>query len=202
MMDIDHFVNSFIENNADMPGMDEFAKLMYRGPLPERLDQAENMIKEYKATCKQIKWEDDEEKNAAYETLFLAYTTLIRLYETNCMYRLSINTALDAIDTMPFAPDTFLSILMHDYAYLQDIKSAEDLYNEMHKADMPLDADLLLPLSVLYFTLGDYSKSVDILDELLSVNNDAMEFILDWKMDLWRWSILWINIFPVYLLMI
>lgn len=66
MMDIDHFVNSFIENNADMPGMDEFAKLMYRGPLPERLDQAENIIKEYKETCKQIKWENDEEKNAAY----------------------------------------------------------------------------------------------------------------------------------------
>lgn len=110
MMDIDHFVNSFIENNADMPGMDEFAKLMYRGPLPERLDQAENIIKEYKETCKQIKWENDEEKNAAYETLFLAYTTLIRLYETNCMYRLSINTAFDAIDTMLFASDAFLSI--------------------------------------------------------------------------------------------
>lgn len=60
---------------------------------------------------------------------------------------------------------------MHDYAYLQDIKSAEDLYNEMHKADMPLDADLLLPLSVLYFTLGNYQRSYEVLSELVD-NND------------------------------
>lgn len=51
------YIEQFIENSPDLPGMDHFSKLMKRGPLPDHILEVENMLAEHKkAMMKQIGW--------------------------------------------------------------------------------------------------------------------------------------------------
>lgn len=42
------YIEQFIENNPDLPGMEHFSKLMKRGPLPDHILEVENMLAEHK----------------------------------------------------------------------------------------------------------------------------------------------------------
>ena len=56
------------------------------------------------------------------------------------------------------------------------------LKNYIMPSDRPRDrSDILLPWSVLYFTLGNYQRSFEILSELVLNNKDTTDFILDWE---------------------
>lgn len=44
-----------------------------------------------------------------------------------------------------------------------------------------MDAEILLPLSVHYFTLGNYQRSYEVLNELVDANEDTVSFIMDWE---------------------
>ncbi|MGM9952572.1 MAG: hypothetical protein ACI32Q_04205 [Intestinibaculum porci] len=70
---------------------------------------------------------------------------------------------------------------MHNYAQIQDTDHAEELYQAISKTESEMDADILLPFSVLYFTLGNYQRSFEILSELVLNNKDTTDFILDWE---------------------
>ena len=49
------YIEQFIENHPDLPGMDHFSKLLKRGPLPDHILEVENMLAEHKkAMMKQI----------------------------------------------------------------------------------------------------------------------------------------------------
>ena len=61
------------------------------------------------------------------------------------------------------------------------------LKNYIMPSDRPRDgSDILLPFSVLYFTLGNYHRSFEVLFELVLKNKDTTDFILDWKYGLDR----------------
>ncbi len=62
--------------------------------------------------------------------------------------------------------------LMHIYAYLEDEESALKLYKKY-----PEDGtQILLPLSILYYKLGDYRKANQYLKKLSNVNKDTAMF--------------------------
>lgn len=42
------YIDQFVEDNPDLPGMDRFSKLMQRGPLPDRILEVEDLIDEQK----------------------------------------------------------------------------------------------------------------------------------------------------------
>lgn len=65
--------------------------------------------------------------------------------------------------------------LMHIYAYLEDEQSALNLLNGLGKYTQK-ETMILLPLSVLYYKLGDFVKSQNYLYELKNKNTDTLEF--------------------------
>lgn len=64
--------------------------------------------------------------------------------------------------------------LMNLYAYLEDEKAALALYRRYDKYE---DSQLLLPLAVLYFKLGDFDSSISYLQRLCKANKDTKKFI-------------------------
>lgn len=44
-----------------------------------------------------------------------------------------------------------------------------------------MDAEILLPLSVLYFILRNYQRSYEVLTELVDANEDTVAFLSDWE---------------------
>lgn len=65
-------------------------------------------------------------------------------------------------------------ILMHIYAYLEDENSMLDLYRKYDECD---ETQVLLPMSILYYKMGDFEKSKDYLKRLMKVNKDTGRFI-------------------------
>lgn len=63
--------------------------------------------------------------------------------------------------------------LMNLYAYLEDDESAIELFK---KYENEYSAMFLLPLSILYYKLGDLKKSAKYLKELKNTNEDTLEF--------------------------
>lgn len=62
--------------------------------------------------------------------------------------------------------------LMHLYAYLEDEHSALELYEKYPEEG----TQFLLPLSILYYKLGDLRKSNQYLKKLVAVNKDTYKF--------------------------
>lgn len=63
--------------------------------------------------------------------------------------------------------------LMNLYTYLEDEESAIELFNRYEQED---SAMFLIPLSLLYYKLGDLKKSAKYLKELKKTNKDTLEF--------------------------
>lgn len=63
--------------------------------------------------------------------------------------------------------------LMHIYAYFEDEQSAVGLYNAYPEDD---STQFLLPMSILYYKLGDLRKSVQYLKTLCKANEDTYQF--------------------------
>lgn len=63
--------------------------------------------------------------------------------------------------------------LMHIYAYLEDESAALNLLKQYEEEQSTM---FLLPLSMLYYKLGDFKKSAKYLRELNSVNKDTLKF--------------------------
>ncbi|MGN0502987.1 MAG: tetratricopeptide repeat protein [Ruminococcus sp.] len=63
--------------------------------------------------------------------------------------------------------------LMHIYAYLEDEGAAIKLFKQYEEEQ---SAMFLLPLSMLFYKLGDFKKSAKYLKELNSVNKDTLKF--------------------------
>lgn len=64
--------------------------------------------------------------------------------------------------------------LMHLYAILEDEQKALELHQ---KYDSEEETQMLLPLSVLYFKLGDLEKADDYLKRLAKANKDTKKFV-------------------------
>lgn len=64
--------------------------------------------------------------------------------------------------------------LMHLYAILEDEQKALELYKKYNNEE---ETQLLLPLSVLYFKLGDLEKAGDYLKRLAKANKDTKKFV-------------------------
>ena len=64
--------------------------------------------------------------------------------------------------------------LMHLYAYLEDEASALTLHQKFNEYE---ETQLLLPLVVLYYKLGDSEKSINFLKLLTNMNKDTKKFI-------------------------
>lgn len=64
--------------------------------------------------------------------------------------------------------------LMHIYAFLEDKRSATKLFNKYREDRSTM---LLLPMSILYYKLGDFKKSLEYLNELNKVNPDTAKFL-------------------------
>ena len=62
--------------------------------------------------------------------------------------------------------------LMHLYIYLEDEQSALELYEKYPEES----TQFLLPLSILYYKLGDLRKSNQYLKKLIEVNEDTRKF--------------------------
>lgn len=62
--------------------------------------------------------------------------------------------------------------LMHLYTFLEDEQSALELFNRYPEES----TQFLLPLSILYYKLGDLRKSNQYLKKLIAVNKDTYEF--------------------------
>ncbi len=62
--------------------------------------------------------------------------------------------------------------LMHLYTFLEDEQSALELFNRYPEGS----TQFLLPLSILYYKLGDLRKSNQYLKKLIAVNKDTYEF--------------------------
>lgn len=62
--------------------------------------------------------------------------------------------------------------LMHLYTFLEDEQSALELFNRYPEGR----TQFLLPLSILYYKLGDLRKSNQYLKKLIAVNKDTYEF--------------------------
>lgn len=54
------YIDQFVEDNPDLPGMDSFSKLMQRGTLPDRILEVEDMIDEQRKSYNATEWNDDE----------------------------------------------------------------------------------------------------------------------------------------------
>ena len=65
-------------------------------------------------------------------------------------------------------------ILMHIYAYLEDEKSMLTLYKKYDEQD---ESQMLLPISILYYKLGNFEKAEDYLRSLKKINKDTGRFI-------------------------
>lgn len=63
--------------------------------------------------------------------------------------------------------------LMHIYSYLEDESAALNLLGKYEKEHSSM---FLLPLSMLYYKLGDFKKSTAYLKKLKSVNKDTLTF--------------------------
>lgn len=178
---LNDYIDQFIDQYSDIPGMDLFLRLLKRGPLPDRLLEVEKMLEEQRKSFDEEDWDHDEAYYNALDSLLMVYLHTIRLYEMHCMYKPAITCAIKALEICMSDTYGFLSAIMHNYAQIQDIEDAEELYHTLKGQYHDLDADLLLPLSVLYFTLGDYQKSYDVLFELVDANNDTIDFLQDWE---------------------
>ena len=64
--------------------------------------------------------------------------------------------------------------LMHLYAYMEDEQNAISLHEKFNEYE---ESQLLLPLAVLYYKLGDLNKSLELLNLLVSTNKDTKKFI-------------------------
>lgn len=65
-------------------------------------------------------------------------------------------------------------ILMHVYAYLEDEKSMLALYKKYDEHD---ESQMLLPISIIYYKLGDLEKAAEYLRRLTKTNKDTGRFI-------------------------
>lgn len=65
--------------------------------------------------------------------------------------------------------------LMHIYAYLEDEAAALKLYNKFNEYE---ECQMLLPLSILYFKLGDLEKSLAYLKRVAANNKDLKRFLI------------------------
>lgn len=65
-------------------------------------------------------------------------------------------------------------ILMHVYAYLEDEKSMLALYKKYDEHD---ESQMLLPISIIYYKLGDFEKAAEYLRRLTKTNKDTGRFI-------------------------
>lgn len=97
------------------------------------------------------------------------------------MYKSAISCAFEALEIAEYDTYGFLISIMHNYAQIQDIDRTEEFYKILKKAQPDLDAKILLPLSVLYFTLGNYQRSYEVLNELVDANENTVSFIMDWE---------------------
>lgn len=89
-INMNDYIEQFIENNPDLPGMEHFSKLMKRGPLPDRILEVENMVSEQRKSYDETDWLDDRHHYYALDALLTAYIHTIRLYENHCMYKSAI----------------------------------------------------------------------------------------------------------------
>lgn len=69
--------------------------------------------------------------------------------------------------------------LMHLYTFLEDEQSALELFNIYPEES----TQFLLPLSILYYKLGDLRKSNQYLKKLIAVNEDTYEFFNNFTHD-------------------
>ena len=65
-------------------------------------------------------------------------------------------------------------ILIHVYAYLEDEKSMLALYKKYDEHD---ESQMLLPISIIYYKLGDFEKAAEYLRRLTKTNKDTGRFI-------------------------
>jgi hypothetical protein len=67
--------------------------------------------------------------------MLTAYINTIRIYEDHCMYKSAIFCSFDALEICEDADDKFefLSVIMHNYAQIQDTDHAEELYNAIRQ---------------------------------------------------------------------
>ncbi len=65
-------------------------------------------------------------------------------------------------------------ILMHVYAYLEDEKSMLALYKKYDEHD---ESQMILPISIIYYKLGDFEKAAEYLRRLTKTNKDTGRFI-------------------------
>jgi tetratricopeptide (TPR) repeat protein len=70
--------------------------------------------------------------------------------------------------------------LMHLYAALEDAKSAEDLLKQYSEHD---EGQMMLPLTLLYYKLGDTDKAEKALRRLTRINKETRQFIRDVRSD-------------------
>ena len=70
--------------------------------------------------------------------------------------------------------------LMHLYASLEDAKSAEDLLKQYSEHD---EGQMMLPLTLLYYKLGDTDKAEKALRRLTRINKETRQFIRDVRSD-------------------
>lgn len=70
-------------------------------------------------------------------------------------------------------------ILMHLYTFLEDEQSSLELYEKYPEEG----TQFLLPLSILYYKLGDLRKSNQYLKKLIAVNKDTYEFFNNFTND-------------------
>lgn len=178
---LNDYIDQFIDQNSDIPGMDLFLRLLKRGPLPDRLLEVEKMLEEQRKSFDEEDWDHDEAYYNALDSLLMVYLHTISLYEMHCMYKPAISCAFEALEIAEYDTYGFLSSIMHNYVQIQDIDRAEEFYKILKKAQPDLDAEILLPLSVLYFTLGNYQRSYEVLNELVDTNEDTVSFIMDWE---------------------
>ena len=68
--------------------------------------------------------------------------------------------------------------LMHLYAYLEDEKAALALHKKYSRSSPIEETQMLLPLAVLYFKLGDRDRSLDYLKRLYNINPDTKKYLI------------------------
>lgn len=71
-------------------------------------------------------------------------------------------------------------VLMHIYAALEDAQSAEALLEKYSEHD---EGQMLLPLALLYYKLGDTKKAESYIKRLSKVVDETKKFIRDYLMD-------------------
>lgn len=170
------YVDDFIDKNAKAPGIEEFAVRMQVKPAYRQIERYENLIRK-----KNKEWQtahNDFVKLANQDQILDLCNELNEIYFSHKMYSRGIALCCQVIAFFSDDSYNFTASLMIYYCLLEKKENVEKLLQVVREDyHGEVDVDILLPVSIFYYVIGQLDDASRILLEMNEKNKGTKRFI-------------------------